>query len=457
MFENKPREIKYKTGVKEYDEKVNEFYTRLVKSVDTYTSENVLSQLIYWEDILFSKITDDLSAKGIEKIFMLSRWDQKRIQGHINDLAWHDELKSLLYSPEQTEDFEFMCFAKALVFYLSQLEYLKDLFYKLKYRKKASLQESGEIFAFAYDVILTPENLNFYKTFIEENSKRLYEYLHVDYLENIEKINEKQFTSSEKDEFTRLLSTNDKGGDWGYLIKRLKSVHFHKLAEIREILIELYTGSYYELVFRYGEEKIIMAEVLAIQKYINFLNNPFSVENGSDSAKKHPAKRKPKEAERRGFNLTDKGSDNPRFLKNLSESMINKKIIDQIDIEDFTKIFTGGIVERKINFIGKHTGEGGGLIDVVWFTFLMWEVWEVLRIGNNFRPRIANCFLINGEPIPSDKGSLDMISVLRNGNIKYWKAYKPEILKDKNTAAKLIKRNITIKEMYFIIQNAINN
>lgn len=118
MFENKPREIKFKIGVKEYDKKVHEFYTLLVKSVDSYTNPAIIGAQLFWDAMLFDQFTDEDAVIQIQKRYKLLLWDKVKIQKYIDKLSWIDEVK---YSADTAAtEFEFMCFAKALVFYLSK-------------------------------------------------------------------------------------------------------------------------------------------------------------------------------------------------------------------------------------------------------------------------------------------------------------------------------------------------
>lgn len=410
MFDNSPREIKFKIGKKEYDKKVNEFYNLLVKSVDSYTNTAIIFQQMFWDGMLFNQFTDEDAAIEIQEKCSLSKWDQKKLLKHIHKLSLLDELEYKLYSPENADiDYEYMCFAKALVFYLNKLESIRDY----------SITNASTITDVINDKMLPAENLNYYKTFIDENSNKLYNGLHKDYLERSNKMGKEKFTNLEKNEFARLLSTDDKGNDYLYLTPRIEFHDFHEAKAIRTIAMKLLNGSYYDILFHFGtgQEKKIMSEVLAIQKYVAFLNTQLPAEKVSDTDTQLASVGKTKKLYKnsQSFFLTDKGNTSLN-MKLLAANMYDKNIIHKIDAKDFAKIFNGD-TDVKINFVGEEKGDG--LINLLWFMFFMVEDLKLVKKGRKFRLHLTNCFLLNGEPISNDDDNLNtissMLSIIRKG------------------------------------------
>lgn len=420
MFENNPREIKFKIGIKEYDKKVSVFYNLLVKSVDSYTNSTIIGEQLFWDTMLFDQFTNEDSVIQIQKMYSLSKWDQKNMQKHIHKLSLLDELEYKLYSHENGEvDFEFMCFAKALVFYLNKLESIRDY----------SISKANSNTDVIIDKMLPFENLNYYKLYIAKNSNKLYNDLHSDYLERIGRIGKEKFSIIEKNEFSRLLSTDDKGNDYLYLEPRIEFHGFHEPVEIRTIAMKLLNGSYYDILFHFGtgKEKVIMSEVLAIQKYIDFLNTQLPIESKAVNETKIAPIPKTKTL-KPSFRLVNK-ENNLLDLVCLKDKLEVGGVIFKLKDAEFEEVFSG-LSKSTINFVRKGN-KGGGLMDVLWLMYLLREEFELINKEDDYREQIKNCFLLDGVPITSTVGQIStMLSAIRkpyydekNNKINNFKKY----------------------------------
>jgi hypothetical protein len=434
MTMKNPREIKITTGNLEYDNMVCTFYYRMFFAIDNY--EEALNQQKFWEGVIFQeeKIDDVL-----HKIYAISKCDPDVIGGNLLFLSEFGDAEIKLSDFADKEELEQMCFAKSLMFYFGMMESLK----------KSYSQNPQQIKQFAKDVVLPLEDLSVFKTIIDEHTEELFKGLCADYSNKIKSIDNEEFIRDEIKEFSRLISSSDDSDDWEYFKKRNQFSWFHEPKEIRSVAVDLRNGFYYRLVLLNGEEKTIISEVYAIDRYIDFLNTMLIEPN-----KEYNIQTGRKVFKRPAFFLTEEGKTKLQLAK-LVKDLCDGKIIEKRNLADFKEIFSG-TTKVKINFVRKGHG-GGGLIDVLWFMFFMSEEFKIVEKENkdNFRQLIPSCFLLKNQPILLDEKGLEMISTVFSQIKGEWILSKGEILKKKFERARPSKPYDRIKIIYNSVKNAI--
>ena len=436
IFKINPKGLKFKIGVKEYDEKVNEFYIRLARSLSSFKSiENQRSAL---ETLIFHPIKYIPGEKWIKKELSMSQWDKEGIQSHLAILSNYDEIEDKLYAQDNINiNFEFMCVTKAIIFYLCKLE---ETITTTSYN-------TGKMSDMVKWVVENPDNLDFYTTYVAEKSTKFYNNLCASYFDKVSRRGKENIISLELDEFSRVLSGNDGGKDWMYISDRLVYEGFHEVASIRMTVISLLNGDYYQFLFSFGETKLIMAEVLAIEKYVEFLKKQL-IDQDKNANVDIALIGNPKNRDERAYYLTPKGVSELN-LQELRNNLIDKKIIHKIVYKDFIKIFNGH-TDVKINFVK-------GLTDVLWFTYFLWEDFEFVEKGDGFCKRLSNCFLLNGEEISTNKENLLTISVMRTRLKKPLKKKRFKKYTIENKEENLSAPEVSVNGIWDAINSSKNN
>lgn len=353
------KEIKSQIGSKTHDLKVVEYYKKLSDGIDLYPKteniNNILSlEIDYWELLLEKGELRDVDKKRFTKLDLPICVNIAKINNLISNILYNSNNSAT--EEHSSKEIESLSFAKALLFYMSNLWFIKE--------HKNTYDWANEDFKLEIKTI--PKNLNFIKDYIKEIGSLDFDEMCLRYSKVVSNVKKTEYIQEEIKEYSIILNSHISSKDWEYIDKhfvwsivglRPENFVIEDIRNIHDLLIE---GNFYSVIFNFKIGVELATLLLTTEMYVEFLQSQISNTKSLSSAKVKASL--PDNSFRVDVERHEKYEGKKGFIENLlinsdlkymMESLIKYKYIDESTKKNkFTSVFLGKEIQEKIKWIG---------------------------------------------------------------------------------------------------------